>query len=253
MDYQIEHFAKESHIELFRFNNFSYPLHYHWAIEFIHLIEGELLINQPDKTEVLTAGQCALLLSNEIHGYQTTKQSTFDCLVFSPNWISPFLKQTKDLLPKTHVFTLSDLEKDYFKDMKYFLPNELKVQGFLLMICSSFQEQVIFHDQKITTNDLTTHLIDYIGRRYLEPLTLKQVAFDLGYDHFYLSHYFSKHMGISFHQYLTRLRLAHALDLLRTTEGKISDIALQSGFPSVRTFNTHFKREYQKTPRDYLS
>jgi len=193
-----------------------------------------------------------LFLSNEIHGYESDSETTYVCIVFSPSWISPFLKMIKGKQPAIPKFLMGELEVAYLKKIDQMSHQSIKMQGWLLLVCGTFLEQVDWEERSEENADLVTVIIDYIGRHYLEELTLRQLAKELGYDHFYLSHFIGKNIGTTFHQYLTSLRLAHSLDLLKTTDEKISTIAYQSGFPSTRTFNTHFKREFNQTPREYL-
>ena len=60
-------------------------------------------------------------------------------------------------------------------------------------------------------------------------------------------------MGITFYEYLTRVRLRQALIDLRDTDLSITDVAAKNGFADVRAFNRYFKGSFSKTPQSYRS
>ncbi|HET7629472.1 MAG TPA: AraC family transcriptional regulator [Bacillales bacterium] len=57
--------------------------------------------------------------------------------------------------------------------------------------------------------------------------------------------------GLTPSVFLTRLRLQYAMDLLRTTNETVLEIAGESGFQSLSTFNKQFKRYTGDSPRTY--
>nr|WP_232463498.1 helix-turn-helix transcriptional regulator [Tumebacillus avium] len=58
-------------------------------------------------------------------------------------------------------------------------------------------------------------------------------------------------LGDTAADYLRKRRLAKAAELLRTTDQRVLDIALASGFQSHETFARAFKRQFQLTPLKY--
>jgi AraC-like DNA-binding protein len=59
---------------------------------------------------------------------------------------------------------------------------------------------------------------------------------------------FRQVFGVSLRDTVTRLRLEHARGLLRHSDQKVVDIALESGFQTLGLFNVLFKRQYGVTP-----
>jgi AraC-like DNA-binding protein len=82
----------------------------------------------------------------------------------------------------------------------------------------------------------------YLALHYHETLSLARIGRAVGVHPQYLARAFRKHCGISVWEYLTRLRVAHAQRLLLTTDAKIIDVALESGFGSVAPFYAAFAR-----------
>lgn len=92
----------------------------------------------------------------------------------------------------------------------------------------------------------------FIAQHYREPLTVGRIAAAVGLHPKYLMRVFRKQCGASVWEYLTRLRVAHAQRLLITTNLKVLDVAMESGFGSVAPFYAAFAAHTQELrPLDY--
>jgi AraC-like DNA-binding protein len=80
----------------------------------------------------------------------------------------------------------------------------------------------------------------FIAQHYREPLTVQAIADDAKLHPKYLMRVFKKQCGASVWEYLTRLRVSHAQRLLITTDLKVLDVAMESGFSSVAPFYAAF-------------
>jgi len=67
----------------------------------------------------------------------------------------------------------------------------------------------------------------------------------------HLSRIFHQVVGMSFRDKQTQVRLVHAQELLATTESKVLDVALESGYQSLSLFNLMFKKRFGLTPRSW--
>ena len=92
---------------------------------------------------------------------------------------------------------------------------------------------------------------DYIAEHYRENLTLEVLAKHIHMNSFYFSSYFKKQMGQNFKDYLNRVRMEHALELLLNSDMRSYEIAEEVGFKDYRYFNEVFSRYYGKTPAAY--
>ena len=91
----------------------------------------------------------------------------------------------------------------------------------------------------------------YINNHYQEPLTLDDVAEFAGFSRFYFSRSFKKQTGFSFKDYLCEKRLQAAMDMLIRSNRPIQEVAAESGFGSVATFNRVFREKKGCTPTQY--
>jgi AraC-like DNA-binding protein len=96
-----------------------------------------------------------------------------------------------------------------------------------------------------------TTAIAYINSHFREDLSLDQVADFVGFSRYYFSRSFKKRMGYSYSEYLVQKRLQSAVDLLIRTDLPIREVAEQSGFGSVASFNRVFRESKNCTPTQY--
>lgn len=96
-------------------------------------------------------------------------------------------------------------------------------------------------------------MIKYINKNYKKKITLDKLAKESGYNSSYVSQVFKSYLGINFYDYLTRVRLREATRELSRTDNKILDIALENGFPDMKAFNSTFKENFGKSPKEYRS
>ncbi len=64
----------------------------------------------------------------------------------------------------------------------------------------------------------------------------------------HLSRIFNEAMGMSFRDKRTEIQLTRARDLLATSNSKIVDVALESGYKSLSLFNVMFSRRFGTSP-----
>ena len=73
----------------------------------------------------------------------------------------------------------------------------------------------------------------------------------MGVGKYVLSRVFSSTFHKNFNQYVNEQRLNYVIAMLEETEESITDICLDAGFQSQRTFNRVFQETYRMTPREY--
>ena len=92
----------------------------------------------------------------------------------------------------------------------------------------------------------------YVEEHYGDrALSLESVAAEMGLNSSYLSRAFKKERGENFSEYLIRVRIEHAQELLRTTELKTYAIAAEVGFGDAHYFSQVFKKKCGVTPAEY--
>jgi len=96
-----------------------------------------------------------------------------------------------------------------------------------------------------------SQVYQYIQRHMNEPISRDKLAKIACMSPSSFSRYFKSRDGISLPAYLNDFRIGHACRLLAISSLSISEIAIQSGFDSVTSFNRVFQISKKITPTDY--
>ncbi len=105
--------------------------------------------------------------------------------------------------------------------------------------------------------NLNNRLEDYIVRvkhyvaENLASASLSEISDLLNINASYLSRIFKEHEGVGLHEYITARRLETARDMLLTTDMKIYDIAVKTGYETNAYFAKVFRRVYNMNPNEY--
>lgn len=99
--------------------------------------------------------------------------------------------------------------------------------------------------------DKFNSVMDHIDSHYMDELNLDDIASSIGFSKYHFSRLFKQYTGYTFCAYITHRRIKIAEDLLEQPELSITEVALQSGFPSISTFNRVFKQMKNCTPSEY--
>ncbi|MGG1513839.1 AraC family transcriptional regulator [Paenibacillus oryzisoli] len=100
------------------------------------------------------------------------------------------------------------------------------------------------HDQ------LIDKVVRYMEENYHFDLSLDQCAQICGLSPHYLSKLFKKKKDVSFIEYLTKIRIDKSVELLRTTELSVSEIAERVGYQTKNLIRV-FKKHMGVTPGQY--
>ncbi len=99
---------------------------------------------------------------------------------------------------------------------------------------------------------LLTQIVSYLRQHALDPqFNLESLADSLEMSRPYLSQYFKKHTDLSISDYVTRLRMEAAKQLLVESKKPVQDIAIEVGYYSVSSFIRKFRSETGTTPGQY--
>jgi two-component system response regulator YesN len=98
---------------------------------------------------------------------------------------------------------------------------------------------------------LIQEIIDYVRERMKNNITLREVAEQFSFSPNYLGLLFKEVTGKNFSEYLIKMRLEKACDLLKNTNLKIYEVADVVGHRYLPYFSRQFKETYGVTPLEY--
>ncbi len=93
--------------------------------------------------------------------------------------------------------------------------------------------------------------IDYMQANYHKQIRVEELAAMLHLDRKYLRNLFVRYTGISTREYLTRMRIERAKELLDQTDADISVIAASVGYEDALEFSKLFKKHVALSPKGY--
>ena len=99
---------------------------------------------------------------------------------------------------------------------------------------------------------LTRSIINYIQNHYRENITNERIAELFHFDSSYINRVFKQYTGASLHAFLVDYRLNMAMDLLRTQNAAVADIAAQVGFSDPVHFTKSFRRHTGVSPTEFI-
>jgi DNA-binding response OmpR family regulator len=99
--------------------------------------------------------------------------------------------------------------------------------------------------------DVVSRTIDYLGHHFDQDLTVDGIAKIIDISASHLAHLFRSETGLSVRDYLTRVRVAVAQDLLAGTDEKLDAIAARVGFVDTSHLAHVFQRVTGRPPSAY--
>lgn len=119
-------------------------------------------------------------------------------------------------------------------------------QAKLLEIMASFffggrgEDELFCDRQKRLARERVDRVVALLRKNLVAPLSLEEIGRDVGCSPFHLSRTFSREVGVSIPQYLRKLRMERAAELLRSGEYNVTEAALEVGYSSLSHFSQAF-------------
>ena len=203
-------------------------------------------------------GDFAIVFPDLIHHYQVFSKGENEVYQFyaSLELSGPFMALLQKKCPENPVIKKENLPYEIKNSLECLISgekvNEIVGQAYLQIILYRCRENFRFIEKdSVGSDDLIYAAMAYLLSHFQEELTLGKVAEALGVNKYTLSKIFSGIFHTNFNQYLNEIRLNYATSLLENTEMRITDIYLEAGFESQRTFNRTFQQRYNRTPSEY--
>jgi AraC-like DNA-binding protein len=139
------------------------------------------------------------------------------------------------------------IERIYGADLNTFVDIEGVMKEISEDITNYLKEDTDTYELK-----LLQQIVKYIRDNYPDPeFSLQSLADSLQMSTPYLSQYFKKNTDFTISEYVTRLRMEKAKDLLLKTELSVQEIAVQVGYYSVSSFIRKFREKENVTPGQF--
>lgn len=253
----------------FIWTNFEYPLYHSHTDWELQIVLNDKIVQCLNGTEtVLSAGTACLVGPNDQHAlfYPNRIKNQYQGLSFiatdgymkevlgalSPTLYERFLNSTQARMIALSNSFLEELTNTC-----------LEIQGTNNQSTPHAEEQCNILFQSLLLQFLTqrqasvsipnelTSFIRNLNNPQLAPEEMKELQAQLPYSYSNLTRLFKKYMGCTITQYVNKVKLQYAKELLATTDMTTLMITNELHFESVSHFNHLFKNYFKTTPTEY--
>jgi AraC-like DNA-binding protein len=126
----------------------------------------------------------------------------------------------------------------------------LKLLQIFAQHLSMVANQIVFQTENAELPSIT-RAREFIKAHHGEDLSLGTVAQAAHMSTFYFCKQFKKATGLSFTDYLSRVRIEKAKEQLLNPHARVSEVAFEVGFQSLTHFNRVFRKLNGQSPTDY--
>jgi len=95
------------------------------------------------------------------------------------------------------------------------------------------------------------YICNYMNEHYSEKITLNSIADSVGFSKYYISRLFKQHVGVTIIDYLIKIRLDRAKELLGQSDYSIKQISFMVGYSDPNYFTWSFKKYLGISPIKY--
>lgn len=267
---------KEKKFSIFLCPRKQIGIHSHDFLELAYVLKGEATHSWDNNSETIKEGDYFVIDYQSQHSYKakTDDFELINCL-FLPEFIDTSLISCRSLQAVISSYQIQ-FNNDFFtanpsaiiykdtdgkvKELLLTILNEFtkKAPGYLQLIRSHIIEILIITMRKIYFNpkpDSNESSIDeilkYINSEYMNDITLKDICHKFGYSFSYLSMKFKKVLGLSYTEYLQKIRIEQSLRLLVHTDKSVVEIADAVGYHDIKAYYTVFKKVINTTPAKF--
>ena len=218
------------------------PPHLHNAMEIVCVTKGTLELGVGQELYHMETGDIGVVFPDVIHHYQVFSSEVNEAVfINAPQY--PVVKS--DVIPDEVYRAVESIVDTGQNDIWV-------VQAYLqIILARCIPMMKLVEKSKIGSDDIIYRTVSYISANFNKSISLDGMAHDLGVSKFALSRLFSKTFHSSFNQYVNEARLGYACQRIETTDDTLTEISMDSGFGSLRTFNRVFKEKYRLTPSEY--
>ena len=240
--------------------------HAQFCDEITYAVSGSATFYSNNKAETISGGQIHYIKKGLQHKILAGADSNFRyiCIGFNPNLSSETIKAFTEIRKETDTFIKNDdgsirhltellLNEFYSEDEHRNTMINLYLSQILISVSRIYKGNLSYIDKKSTSTSgyAVYNALRYIDREYIYITSVKNVAKELSYSEYYLSHIFSQKVGMSMKEYLLKKKLQAAAQMLKTTNLSIGEISDYLNFSTHHTFRQAFKKVYSTSPNEY--
>lgn len=235
----------------------------HRNLELVYLRSGRCIAHIAGRAYPMEPNSLCVVFPNQAHFFEDCGPNECYLLICSPDEFPEYQMIFQGQMPEMPVLSdctapeyarlfqlLLQLKELPIQDEPAFLRGRMR--GYSLALISAVLPQLRMIPVNSDALASTVHkILSYCDTHYTQPISLEQASADLGISVSRICHVFEEKLHISFHHYISTLRLEQAKELLISTDDTVTQICYSVGFGSLRAFNRQFRQQMGVTPTEY--
>lgn len=233
----------------------DFLLHHHEQTELLYLKEGDMTVRCGEKIIKASEGDCIIINGNELHE-GISGNCNFICLYLPPAFFEDqYYTFTTKIQDK---FIVEILLKILEKQSEKKHADMLAIKGYAYLLIShlinNYTENTFTearYRQHLEKSAKINDAIKYIENNCFNDISIKYLAQISHMSQSSFCHIFKNVMGKSAKEYILTKRIEKAIDMIKSTNMTIIEIAMQCGFSDANYFSRVFKKYKKCTPSYY--
>lgn len=248
--------------------------HLHDFLEFVYVLNGRCVHTVDGKVFPLKKGDMLIINYDQTHSIvggageyiniflkpeYINENLAEQCNAFALLELVEFSEFKNTLEEIKNVVSFSDFERSTVENILLNLETEMheKPMGYALSARSWFNLLLVMVFRKMSLllterfSGISEELLVFIKSHCHEKLEMREVAKKCHYHPSYFSRSFCAYTGMSFTEYLKKVRLERAALLLAGTGLQVQDVCYEVGYSDKTKFYRHFRELYGQTPLTY--
>lgn len=243
----------------------------HDEIEFIWLLEGRATIWCEGHTYELTPDSVFIFYVHQSHSMKSDELTFSVSFRFKKDYLKSLHLYFERLPFRNRVFTFDELAAKYpevplimsqlitlMKSPDSIVNTRYQLMGYFNMyLFDLYSVRLKEKYLDIKKKNYDTYLLRfqkisaYVDAHYAERISLEALAGAVDISPSRLSHFIKEILGISFQEYLSKVRLEKAVSALRHTDMPIKDVVISCGFSDQKYLNALMKDLFHLTAHQY--
>lgn len=236
--------------------------------KFILVLKGHIDISTKDGLHRLEEDDMLLINRGAIHKLVDTSYDNITMVMtIDPEHFTSYYPNINKIELKLN--TSIDYDKNHVDNIQYILGKTIlellnRKEGYELTIVGYIQKMMAYIIKNYPSEsrnksieameddlDKLGYILTYVDKNIYTYINLGKLSEELNLSANYLSRFTKEQLGISLTEYVNIKRLEIFTNLLKTTDGTITDLSYEAGFISVKQMNKVFKKYFHKPPSQF--
>ena len=251
--------------------------HNHDFFELVYVMKGTAVHTLNKEEGVLTEGDYFIMDYGSVHSYAKSEDFTLVNCIFLPEVIDETMTGCRSLDELLHgclIRYYASISGETPVD-RIFHDEDGRIKQLIMGMLEEYREKKegyaeVFRCRLIELLILTLRkgiheiprhpnhravleVIQYVDRNYQNYVNLGMFCRQYHYTLSYISRIFRQDTGLSFREYLQKVRIEKSCQLLAGSDMRIGEIARAVGYEDKKFFNSIFRKIVKMTPREYRS